>query len=91
MSSVFIPNQGRDIFNGDSFRSRLIFRLVASIKYFLSVRDIERVEKGLITLLRIIGYISGDFVHVRSKMKSLSTFLFMFLVTIFLLSSQVPK
>ncbi len=63
-SSSFIPNQGRDNLTRDSFRAQLIFRIVASIKYFLSVGDLSRVEKGLVTLLRIIGYISGDFVHV---------------------------
>jgi hypothetical protein len=65
MTSLFIPNQGRDIFSSDSFKTRLIFRIVSSIKYFLSIGDMPRVEKGLLTLFRIIGYISGDFVHVH--------------------------
>lgn len=53
--------------NGDSFKNRLISRLVASVKYYLTIRDMERVEKGLMTLLRVIGYISSEFVHVSSS------------------------
>lgn len=47
-----------------SFKKKIILRIVASVRHYLSVLDIENAEKGLISLLNLVGYISSDIIEV---------------------------
>ena len=50
--------------SSSSFKKIIINRIVASIRYYLSVLDIEKAETGLITVLKIVGYLSSDIIGV---------------------------
>lgn len=52
------------IFSTASFKKKIIARLVASVRYYLSVSDIEKAETGLISILRIVGYLSNETIGV---------------------------
>lgn len=66
-----------------SFKKKIIKRIVASTRYYLSILDIEKAEAGLITVLRIVGYLSSDIIGVSiSIFRSLFTLLdFLFIFT----------
>lgn len=51
-------------FSPSSFKKIIIKRIIASVRYYLSVLDVEKVESGLITVLRIVGYLSSDIIGV---------------------------
>lgn len=51
-------------FSPSSFKKTIIKRIIASIRYYLSILDAEKAEAGLITVLRIVGYLSSDIIGV---------------------------
>ena len=57
-----IPNYFSEI----SFKKKIIYRIVASVKYFIAKRDVKNAEAGLITIFNVIGYISSEFIGVQA-------------------------
>ena len=47
-----------------SFKRKIILRIVESIRFYLRISDLQKAEKGLITVLNLVGYISSDIIEV---------------------------
>lgn len=47
-----------------SFKKKILNRILASVQYYLMVKDIDKAEAGLITALNLVGFISQDIIEV---------------------------
>ena len=47
-----------------SFKKKIIKRIVASTRHYLNLLNVEKAEAGLITVLRIVGYLSSEIIGV---------------------------
>ena len=47
-----------------SFKDKIVRRIIASVRYYLDVKEIDKAEKGLITALNFVGFISQDIIEV---------------------------
>lgn len=52
-------------FRIESFKKKIIYRIIASVKYFIARRDVKNAEAGLITIFNVIGFISSEFIGVK--------------------------
>lgn len=53
-------------FSESSFKKKIIYRIIASVKYFIAKGDVKNAEAGLITIFNVIGYISSEFIGVQA-------------------------
>jgi hypothetical protein len=52
------------IFN--SYKTKILNRILNSVRHYLLVKDLDRVEAGLITALNLVGFISQDILEVNN-------------------------
>lgn len=48
-----------------SYKKKILNRILASVRYFLTVKDVDKAEAGLITALNLVGFISQDILEVN--------------------------
>lgn len=48
-----------------SYKKKILNRILASVQYYLTVKDVDKVEAGLITALNLVGFISQDILEVN--------------------------
>jgi hypothetical protein len=47
-----------------SFKKKILRRIIASVRYYLDLKEIDKAEAGLITALNFVGFISQDIIEV---------------------------
>lgn len=57
-------NYSSFIFN--SYKMKILNRILNSVRHYLLVKDLDRVEAGLITALNLVGFISQDILEVNN-------------------------
>lgn len=48
-----------------SYKKKILNRILASVRYYLTAKDVDKAEAGLITALNLVGFISQDILEVN--------------------------
>lgn len=49
----------------NSYKKKILYRIISSVRHYLFIKDIIKAEAGLVTALNLAGFISKDITEVK--------------------------